>query len=108
MVNNFDYYCALLQNIAIDWKLKKALKLGHSLQNQPKKQLEIFVVSCTNISLSLMLILNQEKQKKKYFLMCSNVYDDFANFEVCGFRKNIKIEISWELNEMFSYGKKIH
>ena len=40
--------------------------------------------------------------------MCSNVYDDFANFEVCGFMKNIKIEISWELNEMFSYGKKIH
>ena len=67
MVSNFDYYYALLQNIAIDWKLKKALKLGHSLQNQPKKQLEIFAVSCTNISLSLMLILNQEKQKKKVF-----------------------------------------
>ena len=29
-----------------------------------------------------------------YFLMCSNVYDDFANSEVCGFMKNIKIEIS--------------
>lgn len=67
MFNNLDYYCALLQNIAIDWKLKKGLKLGHSLQNQPKKQLEIFVVSCTNISLSLMLILNQEKQKKNVF-----------------------------------------
>ena len=37
--------------MATGWKLKKGLEIGPILQNQTKKQLKMFVVSCTNISL---------------------------------------------------------
>ena len=36
--------------IATGWKLKKGLELGPSLQNQTRKELEMFVVHYTNIS----------------------------------------------------------
>ena len=40
--------------------------------------------------------------------MWSNVFDDVADFEVCGFINNTKIWISWEQNTTFSPDKKIH
>ena len=44
----------------------------------------MLVVSYTNISPSLILILIriQEEQSKIYFLIGNNVYDDITNFEV--------------------------
>ena len=50
-------------------KLKKVLELGPDLQNQTKKELGMFVVSCSNISPSFILILIriQEKQLKIIF-----------------------------------------
>ena len=78
--------------IRTGWDVKKGLNLGPSLQNQNKKELEMFVVSDTNISLSFILILNriQEKYQNMYFLICSNVDDNVINAEVCRFIDNTK------------------
>ena len=71
MVNSFNCYSAHLQKnaklnfnlitigcfvIATGWKLKKDLELGPSLQNQTKKELEMFVVSYVIISSNFNLI----------------------------------------------------
>ena len=51
--------------MVIAWgSFKKDPELGPSFKNQTKKELEMFVVSYTNISSSVILILNsiQEKQ----------------------------------------------
>ena len=37
---------------------------------------------------------------KKQLVMCSNVYDNFIDFEISFFIKNIKIWISWERNKL--------
>ena len=37
--------------MATGWKLKKGLEIGPILQNQTKKQLKMFVVNFTDISL---------------------------------------------------------
>ena len=50
--------------VATDWKLKKGLQLGPSLQNQTKKELEIFAVSYTNISPIFIFILNRIQEKQ--------------------------------------------
>ena len=79
--------------IATGRKLQKGLELDLSLHNQTKKDLEMFIVSCTNILPRFILILNriQEKQWKMYYLICSYVDDDVTNYEVCGFMENTKI-----------------
>ena len=38
--------------------------------------------------------------------MCSNVYDDVTNFDVCGFTENIEIIISWDKIIIFCTNKK--
>ena len=56
--------------MVIAWgSFKKDPELGPSFKNQTKKELEIFVVSYTNISSSVILILNsiQEKTIKDVF-----------------------------------------
>ena len=45
---------------------------------------------------------------KVYFLLCSNAFDGMIDFEICGFHKNTKIQISCERNIIFSSNKKIH
>ena len=74
------------------WKLKKSLDLGPSLQNQTKKELEMFAVSDNNISSSFILILNriQERHQSMYFLIYDSVDDDVINFETCRFMENTK------------------
>ena len=50
--------------IATSLKLKKGLEIGPSFQNQTKKELEMFVESCTNISPSFILIINRIQEKQ--------------------------------------------
>ena len=40
--------------------------------------------------------------------LCSNVYNDVTDFEICGFYKNTKIKISRERNIIFSSNEKTH
>ena len=48
------------------------------------------------------------KDNKKNTSLCSDVYNDVTDFEVCRFFKNTNIWISWEWNIIFSSNIKIH
>ena len=74
------------------------MKLCSYDNHYTKRELEMFVVSYTNVSVSFILALNKihEKKYKIYFLTRTNINDDVANLEVCVCMENINIEISWE------------
>ena len=63
-------------------KIINRLKLVCRLQNWTKNMLEMLFISYTDISSSFILIVNttQEKQWKRHFLICSNIYDEVINF----------------------------
>ena len=74
--------------IAILSKLWKGLELVSSLHSRAKRELEMFVISCTNTWPNF--ILKQPyrnsisyKQLKLLLITCSNVYDNVTGFQDC-------------------------
>ena len=68
------------------------LELVSSQHNSPKNKLEMFAVRCSNILPNLILTLPSILTiPKVQLLRCSNVCDGVTDFEVCLFKKDVKI-----------------
>ena len=95
--------------IATGWKLKKDLELGPNLQNQNKKEFEMFAVSYTNISSSFILILNSNSRDKKcisYYALMFTITSQI--WQLADLWKTQKSKYLENKTQFFPLVKKIH
>ena len=98
--------------ISIQYYFKKIIKRPGSKFQSPELSRKYVQNVCHTVHQYLAKSHFDSSQDSKEIsmrvtLLCSNVYDDVTDFEICAFHRNTKTQISRERNIIFSSNKKV-